>query len=141
MPPAKTRLAETAPPESRRHLLEPFEAFVAPGRRRTDNSLVVGTIVLCLGLITLSEIVQVTATFWAGSQVRLLMDAQGLRDAEQKARDEETRLMRASIVRASESQARAIQRMCFNTARTDEDKKDCLAIVPIIAPVGGKEGR
>lgn len=110
-----------------RRRFEPFRDFVGPARRRTDHPLVVATIVLCLGLITVAAIIQIAATFWAGSQVKLQLDGQ-------RARDLQTEAMRTTIIKHGESQAIVLRRLCLNVSKTDEQKQECLALAPPISP-------
>lgn len=107
----------------------PFLDFVGPGRRRTDHPWVVGTIVLCCGLITLASIAQIGATLWAGTQVALLIE----RDRQDKT---QVAAMRQALVQHAESQTQTLRRVCLNSARTDNDRLDCLAPPPPAGPRG-----
>lgn len=108
----------------------PFRDLVGPGRRRTDHPLVVGTIVLCLGLMTLSSIVQIAATLWAGSQVQLMLERE-------LQRTQETTSMRQTIIQNAQVQAAMLRRVCLNVAKTENDRADCMASVPPVTPKGG----
>lgn len=105
----------------------PFSDFVGPARRRTDHPLVVGTIVLCCGLIAIGSVLQIGATLWAGSQVKVLID----KDRE---RDVATETMRTTIIKFSESQAMVMRMVCLNTAKSEKDRADCLVPVPTVTP-------
>lgn len=106
-------------------VLRPLQEFVGPGRRKTDNPLVVGVIVLCLGIIATSSIVQITATLWAGSQLRTLLDTQA-------ARDNEVNKVRERLFKNTEAQAIVLRRLCLNVARDEKEKTECLAVGPTL---------
>jgi hypothetical protein len=89
--------------------------------------MVVGTIVLCCGLIAVGSVVQVGATLWAGTQVKALIE----RDEK---RDESTDTMRAAFIKFSGSQAAILRKVCLNTMRTDKDLADCLVPTPDMTP-------
>jgi hypothetical protein len=93
--------------------------------------MVVGTIVLCCGLIALGSVVQVGATLWAGTQVKTLIER------DQK-RDEATDNMRAAFVKFSESQATLLRKVCVNTMRTEKDLADCIVPTAEILPKGAR---
>lgn len=110
----------------------PFHDLVGPGRRRSDHPLVVGTIVLCLGLIALSSIVQIAATLWAGAQVQLMVEREQNRVLE-------TSGIRDTIILNAQVQATVLRRLCLNVAKTDNDRADCMTITPPVTPKGGAD--
>lgn len=118
-------------PERRRPqrgVFKPFNDYLGPGRRRTDNPLVIATIVLLIGLIALSEIAQLAATVWAGASVRQMIQ-------EQRARDKVVAEVRGGLIESHETQLGVLRRVCFNTAKTAADTKECLALPkPVLAP-------
>lgn len=113
----------TAPASREREPFQPFRDFVGPGRRRTDHPLVVGTIVLCLGITTLTSIIQIAATVWAGSQVKAWMDGQ-------HEKDHQTEKVRMALFRNTEASNIVLRRLCLNTAKTDKDQQECLSLAP-----------
>lgn len=98
-----------------------------PARRRTDNPLVVGTIVLCLGITALASIIQITVTLWAGSQLKQQME-------QQQARDDQLVKRREFLTKNTEAQAMVLRRLCLNVARDDKEKAECLAAAPAPVP-------
>lgn len=127
-------MATTVKARTRGPVTTAIEEYVTPGRRRTDNPLVVGTVVLCLGIIAVGQVVQTGATLWAGSQVKVLLTTQ-------KTRDEETDLNRARLFKNTEAQINVVRRLCLNTAKDDKDKTECLAVGPPLSPVKDKEAK
>jgi len=110
-----------------RRLMKPLDDYVHPGRRKTDNPLVVGVIVLCLGIIAVGSIIQITATIWAGSQIKVLLDGQ-------KLRDEETARVRQSLFKSTEAQSLVLRRLCLNVAKDEKEKSECLSVGPALLP-------
>lgn len=109
---------------------QPFRDFVGPGRRRTDHPIVVATIVLCLGLITVISIAQMVTMIWVGNQVKVAIDGE-------KRRDGETKSMRETIIKAAEAEANILRRVCLNVAKSERDQQECLALVPHVSPQRG----
>ena len=103
----------------------PFQDFIAPGRRRTDNPLVVGTIFLCVTLITIAAGAQIVCMIWFGNQLKL---AAGVA----RAREAKSDVIRQALFKNTESQAIVLRRLCLNTAKTDDDKKECLTVGPVL---------
>lgn len=91
--------------------------------------MVVGTIVVCVGLIAFGSIVQVGATLWAGSQVTLLIK-------KDEQRDIQTENMRKTIIEFSRSQAAVLRTVCLNVSHSDKDRADCLIPSPEISSKG-----
>ena len=110
----------------------PFADFTGPGRRRTDHPAVVGTLVVCVGIIALASVLQIFAVLSMGSQLQFLLDYQ-------KQDRQETASMRSTIIRNAETQATIIRRTCLNVARTENDRADCLVTAPPITPKGGSD--
>ena len=106
-----------------RRVMRPMEAYIHPGRRRTDNPLVVGIVVLCLGIIAVGMIVQISATVWAGSQVKILLDGQ-------LARDQQVHDVRERLFKNTEAQAFVLRRLCLNTLKDEKERAECLVIGP-----------
>ncbi len=109
----------------------PFRDFTAPGRRRTDNPLVVGTIFLCVILLTIAAGAQIVCTIWFGNQLKGAMVSVQTREAR-------TDAIRQSLFKNTEAQAVVLRRLCLNTARSDEDKKECLTVGPVLTIEGTK---
>lgn len=110
--------------------VRPLEDFVAPGRRRTDNPLTVGVIVICLGLITIIGIVQTVVMAWAGAQFRVVLD--GFAERDRTAAD-----VRRKLFQNTEAQSLVLRRLCLNSARTESDQKECLTVGPTLdVPIG-----
>lgn len=101
----------------------PVKVFLGPGRRRSDQPLIVITIVLCLGISMIASILQVTATLWAGSQVNNWFKRQAVTARE-------TTEVRQQLVKQAEVSAMVLRRVCLNVAKTDADKQECLIIAP-----------
>jgi len=108
---------------------QPLKDFIGPGRRRSDHPLVVGTIVLCCGIIAIGTAVQVGATLWAGSQVKILLEKDQKRDAS-------TDNMRRTIIKYSEAQATVMRTVCLNVAKSERDRADCMVPVPEVTSKG-----
>ncbi len=119
--------APTRPAAPRRP--DPLSDFVGPARRRTDHPIVVGTIILCLGITTISALVQVGALLWMGDKIAIAVESE-------KRRDVETAGMRATIILNAEKQENILRRLCLNSARTLGDQQECLTLVPPISPRG-----
>lgn len=121
-----------ANPRASRGALKPLENFVQPGRRKTDNPMVVGTIILCLGITAIASLLQITATLWAGSQLKESME-------QAKKRDDRTLERRTFLTKTAEAQAVVLRRLCLNLARDDKEKAECLTVAPPLTPSVGKE--
>ena len=98
----------------------PFEEFVKPGRRRTDHPLVVGTIVLCLGILTVTALLLLMAQWTLGQHIKAAI-------AKNDARDVETQALRLAFRQNMQAQASLLRRVCFNVARTEADQRECEA--------------
>ena len=124
-PPTGAVAPSPASPRLTQRMVRPLEEFVAPGRRRTDNPLTVGVIVLCLGLITIIGIVQTVVIAWAGAQLRSQLDRID-------ARDKTTAEVREKLFKNTEAQALVLRRLCINTAKSPDEQKDCLSVGPAL---------
>ncbi|HJR01823.1 MAG TPA: hypothetical protein VKA83_09340 [Methylomirabilota bacterium] len=98
---------------------DPLTEFVQPGRRRTDHPLVVGTIVLCLGLITLGTIFQIVAQVVLARTIETALE-------HNEARVVETQKARAALVEHLRVQTDLVRRVCVNVARNPADVQDCV---------------
>lgn len=129
----RARVAASAPVGRRGWA--PFQDFLGPARRRTDHPLVVGVIVLCLGIMAVASLLQITATVWAGSQLKVLLDGQ-------KARDAEVDRVRERLFKNTQAQGYVLRRLCLNTTKGDpEAQKECLAVGPPLSTTPSqKEG-
>jgi hypothetical protein len=130
---AVTADSDNVKPKRRRvveRALQPLEDYVTPGRRKTDNPLIVGVVVLCLGVTALSGIFQITATLWAGSQLRTLLDKQAERDTV-------VDNARARLFKSTEAQAIVLRRLCLNTARDEKERSECLSVAPALPTESG----
>ena len=114
-------------PPSRARRLDPFREFVRPGRRRTDHPLVVGTIVLCLGITTITGIVSVGLQYALAS--RLSQDT-----LKQERRAVETTAVRAALVENMRSQASLLRRVCVNVAKSDAEREECRPLEKGVSP-------
>ena len=103
----------------------PFRDFKGPARRRTDHPLVVGTIVLCLGVMTVSSILLIVATLWAGSQAKEMIE-------QSRKREQAATVMREGLAKNAESQALVLRRLCLNLSQSARDKEDCRILAPPI---------
>ena len=122
--PPRARVGSTAlPPRP----WTPFQDLLGPARRRTDHPLVVGIIVLCLGITAVTSLLQITATVWAGSQLKVLLDGQ-------KARDAEVDRVRERLFKNTQAQAYVLRQLCLNTTKGDSKaQQECLAVGPTLS--------
>ena len=120
-------MASSSKPASRRRgMAGAIDEYIHPARRRTDNPMVIGTIVICLGILVVTNIVNIAAVLWAGSQVRVSLDT-----SKTMALDADR--FRKGFAKNIEAQAIVLRRLCLNTSKEERDRTECLTLAPPVA--------
>jgi hypothetical protein len=107
----------------------PIREFLHPGRRRTDNPLVVGLVVMGIVFIAVCSAMSTFAA-WAmsGTFERF--------SAEMRQIQQESLKVRGTVISSLDENSKALYRLCVISAKTREEAQNCTAPKPFMVPPG-----
>ena len=121
----------TTQPKHSRHI---FRDFLKKGRRRTDNTLIVGLIVCGISVIGLCSAISLPLLYTLNMRIGVFAKA-----ISETQKDHSS--VRGDVIAALENQARTLSRLCVMTAKTREERQACQpAPPPSPPPAAPKKG-